>query len=224
MSDSRTNIQRRFDGAYGALYDGVVSRPAGLRVVSIGFGFDTVLPEIPRLVRAAYADAPTQPLLDVPCGAFGSLAHGAEVAREADVVGVDLADVMLDRARTRIRELAPAFSVQPVRGDALELPFDDESFGAALSINGLHCLPDHARFVQSVARVLQVGGTFTLTTLVDRGTRAGRGFFTAMRRAHILPITPPAQAALDAMLDETGFDVIEAVDGRMFVARRLVRR
>ncbi len=224
MTDAHDNIRRRFDGAYGAIYDGVVSRPAGLRAVSVGFGFDRVLPEIPRLVRVAYSDAPTEPLLDVPCGALGSLAHGVEVEREADVVGVDLADVMLDRARARIRELAPAFSVRPVHGDALELPFDDQEFGAALSINGLHCLPDHARLVQSVARVLRIGGTFTLTTLVDRGTRSGRGFFAAMRRAHILPITPPTQAVLDAMLDDAGFDVTEAVDGRMFVARRLVRR
>ena len=218
------NVRRRFDGAYGAIYDGLVSRPAGLRAVSAAFGFDRVLVEIPRLVRAAYGDAPGEELLDVPCGAFGSLAHGAEVARSADVVGVDLAEVMLDRARTRIRELAPAFSVRPVHGDALDLPFDDASFGAALSINGLHCLPDHAGFARSVARVLRPGGTFTLTTLVDRGTLHSRGVNAAFTRAHVLPRTPPRVEVLDDLLDAAGFDVTEALEGRVFVARRLVRR
>lgn len=224
MSDSSADIRRRFDGAYGAIYDGIVSRPAGLRAVSVGFGFDRVLPEIPRLVRAAYADTPTEPLLDVPCGALGSLAHGAEVEREADVVGVDLADVMLERARARIRELVPTFSVRAVHGDALELPFEAATFGAALSINGLHCLPDHAAFARSVARVLRPGGTFTLTTLVDRGTLHSRALTRMLRRAHILPIAPPTVAVLDELLDAAGFDVAEAIDGRLFVARRLVRR
>lgn len=217
-------IRHRFDGAYGAIYDGLISRPAGLRAVSVAFGMDRVLVAIPRLVRAAYGDAPDEQLLDVPCGAFGSLAHGAEVEREADVVGVDLADVMLERARRRIRAIAPPFSVRPVHGDALDLPFEVASFGAALSINGLHCLPDHARFAQSVARVLRPGATFTLTTLVDRGTLHSRGVNAAFERAHVLPVAPPAVDELDALLDAAGFGITEAIDGRVFVARRCVRR
>jgi ubiquinone/menaquinone biosynthesis C-methylase UbiE len=217
-------IRRRFDGAYGAIYDGLVSRPSGLRMVSVAFGMDRVLVEVPRLVRAAYADAPAESLLDVPCGAFGSLAHGAAVERSGRVIGVDLSEQMLARAGRRIAATNVAFTVEARQHDALELPFDDASFGAVLSINGLHCLPDHARFAQSVARVLRPGGTFTLTTLVDRGTLQSRGVNAIFGRAHVLPTTPPTVEALDSLLDAAGFDVVEALDGRVFVARRCVRR
>ncbi len=224
MTPTTDRIRRRFDGSYGAFYDAIVSRPVGLRALSVAFGFDQVLIEVPRLVQAAYADAPDEPLLDVPCGALGSLAHGHKVERDAEVVGVDLAEGMLDRAKVRVRDLAPPFQVRTVHADALAPPFDDGSFGAALSINGLHCLPDHARFAQSVARILRPGGTFTLTTLVDHGSLHSRSVNAAFQRAHVLPVPPPTAEALDAMLDDAGFDVVDAVDGRVFVARRVIRR
>lgn len=217
-------IRRRFDGAYGTIYDGLVSRPAGLRLLSVAFGMDRVLLEIPRLVRAAYSDAPDERLLDVPCGAFGSLAHGARVQRSGRVIGVDLAEEMLARAGRRIANANVPYTIEARRHDALDIPFEDASFGAALSINGLHCLPDHARFARSVARVLRPGGTFTLTTLVDRGSLHSRGVNAVFERAHVLPTTPPTIDALDALLDAAGLDVAEAIDGRVFVARRCVRR
>ncbi len=218
-------IRRRFDGAYGAIYDGLISRPAGLRAVSAAFGMDRVLVEIPRLVREAYADAPDERLLDVPCGAFGSFVHGRAVARSGRVIGVDLSEAMLRRGGRRLGgPIDGAYTVELRRGDALDLQFPDKSFGAVLSINGLHCLPDHARFAEGVARVLRPGGMFTLTTLVDRGTLHSRGVNAVFGRAHVLPTTPPTSDALDALLDAAGFDVAEAIDGRVFVARRCVRR
>lgn len=217
-------IRRRFDGAYGAIYDGLISRPAGLRAVSVVFGMDPVLVEIPRLVRAAYGDAPDERLLDVPCGAFGSLAHGAGIERTGRVIGVDLSEEMLTRAGRRIGVVDAPYTVEVRRHDALELPFGDASFGAVLSVNGLHCLPEHAGFVRSVARVVRPGGTFTLTTLVARDTLHSRGVNAVFGRAHVLPTTPPSVEQLDAMLDAAGFDVSETIDGRVFVARRCARR
>jgi ubiquinone/menaquinone biosynthesis C-methylase UbiE len=219
-------IRRRFDGSYGVLYDGLVSRPAGLRMLSVAFGFDQVLVAIPRLVRDACGDAPAERLLDVPCGAFGSLAHGAGMERTGEVVGIDLAETMVSRARARVGTMAGGldFPVRVERGDALHLPFEDASFGAALSVNGLHCMPDHARFLAEVARVMRPGGSFTLTTLVDRGSLHSRSVNGALTRAHVLPGTPPSVEALDAMLDAAGFGVDERLDGRLFVARRCVRR
>ncbi len=217
-------ITRRFDGAYGSIYDAVVSRPVALRGVSFALGADNVLPRIPALVQQAFADAPGEPLLDVPCGAFGSLAHGATVDRAGTVVGLDLAEEMLARARARVREISTPFAIDVVHGDALDLPFDDASFGAVLSINGLHCMPDHVAFVHSVARVLRPGGTFTLTTLVDRPSLLSRTVNGAFHRAHVLPGPPPTPTRLDKLLDDAGLAITERIDGRVFVARRCLRR
>lgn len=213
----------RFDGLYGRAYDAVVSRPRAMRVAGAVGGRSTVLAQLPFLVRSAYAAAPDEPMLDAPCGAAGSLAHGHVVHREAPVVGVDLSRAMLERGRRRVSELLPSFEVRLVHGDALQLPFDDASFGSALSVNGLHCMPDGAAFVGELARVVRPGGELLLTTIVHTGSIANRAIERALRVGNVIPGRPPTLEALLGMLDAAGWSRAEVVGGSALVAVRCVR-
>lgn len=63
------------------------------------------------------------------------------------VVGLDFAQEMLDDASRRDAELPAYWDRAPidwVQGDALQLPFDDNSFDAATMGFGLRCTPSRA--------------------------------------------------------------------------------
>jgi SAM-dependent methyltransferase len=217
------DMAERFDGIYGRAYDALVSHPLAMRASGRLFGRATALAELPQLVRSAYEAAPDEPLLDVPCGAAGSLAHAGSVQRTAPVIGLDLSPAMLERGRRRVRDLQPPFDVELVEGDALELPFDDASFGTVLSINGLHCMPDPERFVAELARVARSGGTLTMTTLVDAGTGASRAVNDAFRRGGVLPAAPPSLAVIVDLLVSHGWSDIDVLGGTALVALRCTR-
>jgi ubiquinone/menaquinone biosynthesis C-methylase UbiE len=176
------------------------------------------LRQVPELVREAYAAQPVDDLLDVPCGAIGSLVHGTRVERVGRVVGVDLSIRMLARGRMRVRRLQPRFAVELQHADATELPYRDASFGAALSINGLHCMPDPAAVLHELARVVRPGGMLTVTTLVATGTPRSRRLNRWFERLGVLPKEPPTPQQLQAMLAAAGWVDVEHRGGRDLVA------
>lgn len=89
----------------------------------------------------------TGALIDIGCGT-GAYATGlAELGW--DVTGVDVSEDMLRRARAK--------GVHTIRADAASLPFEDASFGAAVSIFTSTDVDDLAAVVREIARVLRAG-------------------------------------------------------------------
>lgn len=213
----------RFDGAYGRAYDIAMSHPVAMRATKLALGRSTVLGDVPFFVRVAYSHAPEEPLLDVPCGAAGSLVHGWQVGREAPVIGVDLSERMVERGRRRVERLRPSFEARLQVADALDLPFGDDSFGAALSINGLHCMPDPAAFARELARVVRPGGSLWLTSLVDAGSRGSRAANGMLRRGGVLPAQPPSEEALWALLQDAGWSTVAPLGGSALVGLHCTR-
>ena len=68
------------------------------------------------------------------------------------MTGVDFSERMLERARRKAPE------VEWVRGDALALPLEDESFDAATVGFGVRNLDDLERGLRELRRVLRLGG------------------------------------------------------------------
>jgi SAM-dependent methyltransferase len=94
-------------------------------------------------------------VLDVGCGT-GSLAF--ELPRAAGiamVAGIDLTPGFIEFARARNSDPRIRFEL----GDARDLPFPDNSFDRAFSLLVLHFLPDAARAVAEMRRVVRPGGT-----------------------------------------------------------------
>jgi SAM-dependent methyltransferase len=94
-------------------------------------------------------------VLDVGCGT-GSLTFSlAETANLAAVTGIDLTQDFLDFARARNADPRIAFE----QADARALPFADDAFDRAFAMLVLHFLPDAARAVAEMRRVVRPGGT-----------------------------------------------------------------
>lgn len=94
-------------------------------------------------------------VLDVGCGT-GSLTFAlAEAADVAQIAAVDLSPVFVDEARRRNTD--PRITIQ--EGDACGLPFPDDSFDRAFSLLVLHFVPEPAKAVAEMRRVVRPGGT-----------------------------------------------------------------
>jgi demethylmenaquinone methyltransferase / 2-methoxy-6-polyprenyl-1,4-benzoquinol methylase len=104
-----------------------------------------------RRLTARSVVAPGDRVLDACCGT-GDLAVAARREGAAEVVGLDFAERMLERARRKDA------AVEWVQGDLLELPFEDVSFDAATVGFGIRNVADLERGLAELARVLRPGG------------------------------------------------------------------
>jgi arsenite methyltransferase len=106
-----------------------------------------------RAVRGLLALKPGERVLDIGSGP-GLLADemAAEVGPEGRVTGVDPSESMLAIAR---RHETP---VEYAVGDALKLPFADDTFDAAVSTQVYEYVPDMPAALAEVCRVLRAGG------------------------------------------------------------------
>ena len=104
---------------------------------------------------------PTLEVADLGCGT-GQLAEtiAPHVRR---VVAVDGSADMLDAARTRLHGLP---NVDIRQGDLEALPLETEALDAAMLSLVLHYLPDPARALAEVARVLRPGGRLLIVDML----------------------------------------------------------
>ncbi len=101
------------------------------------------------IVLRLLGDGPGR-LVDVGCGGGAHALTFAE--RGWSVTGVDISRNQLELARTR--------GIEVVEADAAALPFEDESFDAAVSMFTHTDVGDFAGLVREAARILRRGGRF----------------------------------------------------------------
>lgn len=103
-------------------------------------------------------------LADVGCGT-GSLT--VELARFAEkVIGVDLSEEMLRRARIVAKE-RQLRNVEFRRGDALKLPLEARSVDATFCVMVLHFLSDPQQAIAELCRITRGGGSVIVVDLVQ---------------------------------------------------------
>ncbi len=133
------------------------------------------------LLAAASVGVGTR-VLDVATGPGWVAAHAA--ARGASVVGVDVAEAMIARAR----RAHPGLEFRCA--DAHELPFADASFDAVIGNLAVMHLSRPERAMAEFARVLGPGGRLVLTAWADPSQHRLAGvFLDAVAQARA---TPPA--------------------------------
>lgn len=76
------------------------------------------------------------------------------------LTGLDLSPAMLAIARQRAADLGVEVDLR--EGDAQELPFDPASFDTVVCTLSLCAVPDHAKVIAEMARVLRPGGRLLL--------------------------------------------------------------
>jgi len=100
---------------------------------------------------------PDMRILDVGCGVGGStrrLSHETGCY----VIGIDLSDEYIETAERLTQLLNMQERVKFQAASALELPFDDNTFDGAWSIQMNMNIEDKPRLLKEVARVLKPGG------------------------------------------------------------------
>ncbi len=109
-----------------------------------------------RLEQVAPGDI--KDVLEVACGSGISTEHASmALPSSAEITATDLNQAMLDRAIKRRGQLK---NVTYRQADALQLPFEDASYDAALCQFGIMFFPDKSRALHEIARVLRPGGWF----------------------------------------------------------------
>lgn len=133
-------------------------RPLGARVA---IGARTSPADERRRARELLRLGPGDVVLDVACGPGNFTRNFAACVCETGLaVGIDASSTMLGRA---VADTAPG-QVAYVRGDALALPFRDESFDAACCFAALYLFDEPFRAVDEMARVLKPGGRIAILT------------------------------------------------------------
>lgn len=119
---------------------------------------DQLEPAQTRMLALA-AIRPGDHVLDIACGTGLVTFRAAEMTGpQGRVVGVDISNEMVERARRRAAELNIA-NVSFERSGAEDLPLEDNSFGVVLSALGLMYVLDPNLAVAEMHRTLKRGGT-----------------------------------------------------------------
>jgi SAM-dependent methyltransferase len=114
-------------------------------------------PEWPSL-RALLPAVRGLRVLDLGCG-YGWFCRWAREQGAARVVGLDVSEKMIERARTLTSEGA----VEYLRGDLERPDFAAQAFDLVFSSLALHYVENLAGLLATVARVLAPGGQFTFS-------------------------------------------------------------
>jgi demethylmenaquinone methyltransferase/2-methoxy-6-polyprenyl-1,4-benzoquinol methylase len=113
-----------------------------------------------RAVREALKAGPPPALLsalDVATGT-GDLALALRDAGAGDVVGLDFAPAMIAEALRKDATSGRLPRIGWVEGDAMAMPFANESFDVVTVAFGLRNMPDYRAALREMARVLRPGG------------------------------------------------------------------
>jgi arsenite methyltransferase len=95
-------------------------------------------------------------VLDIGCGTGWLARLLAEQVPEGRVVGLDLSDEMIRRARHKHANLE---NVMSVVGEAEEIPWEANFFTQVISVESAYYWPDPARALGEIMRVLREGGS-----------------------------------------------------------------
>jgi ubiquinone/menaquinone biosynthesis C-methylase UbiE len=126
-------------------------------------------------------------LLDVAAGTGALSIPAARMG--LDVLATDVAPAMLARLDARAR--AERLSLRAAVMDGQELDLADDTFDAAVSVNGVSLFPDLARGLAELTRVTRPGGRVVVVAFGPLPKAEFIAFFIAALRATGPEFTPP---------------------------------
>ena len=101
---------------------------------------------------------PGDTAIDLCCGTCDWTLALAEASGTGQVVGLDFSQAMLDVGQTKIHAASRGGQITLVRGNAMELPFPDDTFDYATIGFGLRNVPDYEQVLREMQRVVKPGG------------------------------------------------------------------
>lgn len=115
------------------------------------------------------ADMPVKSLVDVGCGVGGSSRYMASnIFNEATGKGISLSPYQIQRATVFTAEQNLSDRLEYRVADAMEMPFEDNSFDLTWSMESGEHMPDKDKFVNELFRVTAPGGRILIVTWCHR--------------------------------------------------------
>jgi len=157
--------------------------------------------------------------VDVGCGngAFTELIVGR--CSPAEVEGIDPSEAQLSFARTRPAARLATFQ----QGDAMALPFPDSSFEAAVMALVIFFVPDPAKGVAEMMRVLKPGGTASAYAWdIPGGGLPMEPLLVEMRAMGLATPRPPSfeVSRMEALRDLWTASGLESVETKQIIVDR----
>lgn len=147
MSNGRSFFDRMFDRPSGI--------PGRIGAVLMAHMNNAAATDVLELLDLDPADS----VLEIGFGPGIGIEYAAEIVAEGYVAGVDVSEMMVERATRRNESAIESGLVDLRLGSVEDLPVPDETFDAAFSINSLHAWPDQRAGLEEVHRVLRPDGT-----------------------------------------------------------------
>lgn len=183
------------------IYETPVWYPIGMRMAT--GGRSSVDDLVERVTGIVESEGPEE-VVDVACGT-GLFARN--LAETSLVYGVDASAEMLRKAIHNARRKGVHLELS--RADAGNLPYTDSTFDAATCCGALHILPEPAKALEEMGRVVRSDGALVVTTLVDDGYLGLPLMKESMRRIYDLKVFDTDY--LDEVLGEAGFERVDTV-------------
>ncbi|MCQ8771263.1 SAM-dependent methyltransferase [Streptomyces telluris] len=213
----------------GRLYDRLTALDTGTVGGSLHLGYWDAEDDGAPLVEAAdrLTDMMTDRLqvdeshrvLDVGCG-VGQPAMRIARRTGAQVTGISVSRGQVARATALAEAAGLRDRVEFRYADAMRLPFEDNSFDAAIAIESIFHMPDREQVFREIRRVLRPGGRLVLTDFFERDPIPA-GLRSAMDRClrdFIMTLARPEEYV--PMLSRAGLRFTELLD----ITEQCVRR
>jgi sarcosine/dimethylglycine N-methyltransferase len=148
-------------------------------------------------------------VLDIGCG-IGGAARCLAAECGCSVTGIDLTQEFIDVARELTARCELSEHIEFFKADALDMPFEKNTFDHAWCHNVTMNIQDKARLISEIARVLKPGGRFSCSEYALGPS--GEPFYPlpwASEPAQSFLVTPDA---MRAAVEAGGFRIIEQLD------------
>lgn len=122
-------------------------------------------------------------ILDAGCGPGDFTIELAKKFFDSEITGLDLSEPMLEIARDSAAREDNIESIRFMKGDVQNMPFEDNSFEAVVSLNTLHIVGNPVMMLNEIERVLVPGGALWIA---DR------------KRSRLLALMPTLKSAYTA--------------------------
>lgn len=123
------------------------------------------------------AVSPGDSAIDLCCGTCDWTLSLAEASKSGPITGLDFSQAMLDVGRQKIKVAPYGDQIKLIQGNAMELPFADNTFDYATIGFGLRNVPDLVQVLKEMRRVVKPGGMVVCLEVSKPTTQPFKGLY-----------------------------------------------